>query len=82
MRVIAKKEFDSNSNKFFDFVQQKEPIMVERTDGQLFLITKVEYDEEPLSADEQAKIQRGLDDIKAGRVTRIKDVNNIWESIL
>ena len=77
MRVIAKQEFDSNSNKFFDFVQQKEPIMVKRTDGHLFLITHVDYDEEPLSAEEQAKIQRGMEDIKAGRVTRIKDVNNI-----
>jgi hypothetical protein len=27
-------------------------------------------------------IERGEDDIKAGRVTRIKDVKNIWESIL
>ncbi len=53
------------------------------------VIAKKEFDsksifvqqKEPLSADEQAKIQRGLDDIKAGRVTRIKDVNNIWESI-
>jgi hypothetical protein len=27
-------------------------------------------------------IERGEEDIKAGRVTRIKDVKNIWESIL
>ncbi len=27
-------------------------------------------------------IERGEKDIKAGRVTRISDVNNIWESIL
>ena len=26
-------------------------------------------------------IERGEEDMKAGRVTRIKDVNNIWESI-
>ncbi len=27
-------------------------------------------------------IERGEEDVKAGRVTRIKDVNNIWDSIL
>lgn len=27
-------------------------------------------------------IEKGIADIKAGRVTEIKDVNNIWESIL
>ena len=27
-------------------------------------------------------IERGEEDIKAGRVTRIKDINNIWDSIL
>jgi len=27
-------------------------------------------------------IERGEEDIKAGRVTRIKDVKNIWDSIL
>ena len=27
-------------------------------------------------------VEKGIADIKAGRVTRIKDVNNIWESIL
>jgi hypothetical protein len=27
-------------------------------------------------------IERGKEDIKAGRVTKITDTNNIWESIL
>lgn len=27
------------------------------------------------------KIERGEEDIKAGRVTRIKDIKNVWESI-
>ena len=27
-------------------------------------------------------LEKGIADIKAGRVTRIKDANNIWESIL
>jgi len=27
-------------------------------------------------------IERGIADIKAGRVTKINDVDNIWESIL
>jgi len=27
-------------------------------------------------------LEKGIADVEAGRVTRIKDVNNIWESIL
>ncbi len=27
-------------------------------------------------------IERGEEDIKAGRVTRIKDIKNVWDSIL
>jgi len=27
-------------------------------------------------------IERGEEDIKSGRVTRIKDINNVWDSIL
>ena len=72
MRVIAKKEFDSNSTEFFDFVQKKEPIMVERTDGQLFLITRIDYDNTPLSAEEKAKIQKSIEDIEAGKYKTFK----------
>ena len=35
-----------------------------------------------LTKEELIAIQKGLDDIKNGRTTKIKDVNNIWESIL
>ena len=38
---------------------------------------KTRYDEEFAK-----QIASGEDDIKNGRVTRIKDVQNIWESIL
>lgn len=31
---------------------------------------------------EYLQSQKGLEDIKNGRTTKIKDVNNIWESIL
>ena len=35
-----------------------------------------------LTKEELIAIQKGLDDIKNGKTTKIKDVNNIWESIL
>lgn len=35
-----------------------------------------------LSMDELFSVQKGLEDIKNGRTTKIKDINNIWESIL
>ena len=37
---------------------------------------------ELITKEELVAIQKGLEDIKNGRNTKIKDVNNIWESIL
>lgn len=37
---------------------------------------------ELITKEELVAIQKGLEDIKNGRTTKIKDVNNIWESIL
>lgn len=38
--------------------------------------------EETYSPEFIAEIKNGEDDIKKGRFTRVKDVQNIWESIL
>ena len=35
-----------------------------------------------ITKEELVTIQKGLEDIKNGRTTKIKDANNIWESIL
>lgn len=35
-----------------------------------------------LNPDNVAIVEKGKADAEAGRVTRVKDVNNIWESIL
>ena len=53
---------------------------------------KIEFKAEDLTEREKAinhygkefveKIERGEEDIKAGRVISIEDINNIWESIL
>lgn len=37
---------------------------------------------EHITKEELVTIPKGLEDIKNGRTTKIKDVNNIWESIL
>ena len=39
-------------------------------------------DPDSLTKEELIAIQKGLEDIKNGRTTKIEDVNNIWESIL
>ena len=43
---------------------------------------EVAYSSELITKEELVAIQKGLEDIKNGRTTKIKDVNNIWESIL
>ena len=37
---------------------------------------------ELITKEELIAIPKGLEDIKNGRTTKIKDVNNVWESIL
>ena len=45
-------------------------------------VDEVTSSSELITKEELIAIQKGLEDIKNGRTTKIKDVNNIWESIL
>ncbi len=45
-------------------------------------VDEVTSSSELITKEELVTIQKGLEDIKNGRTTKIKDVNNIWGSIL
>ena len=45
-------------------------------------VDEVTSSSELITKEELVAIQKGLEDIKNIRITKIKDVNNIWESIL
>lgn len=80
MQIISTREFRANQKKYFDLAE-RETIFVARRNARPIVIS-VADDDDYLSKAELLSIQKGLEDIKNGRTTKIKDINNIWESIL
>ena len=78
MQVITAKEFSDNQQKYFDLAEQ-EPVFITRENARPIVIDIAEDD---LTEKEIRAIQKGAEDIKTGRTTPIKDIHNIWESIL
>lgn len=80
MQIITTREFRANQKKYFDLAES-EIIFVARRNARPIVIS-VADDDDYLSKAELLAIQKGMEDIKNGRTTKIKDINNIWESIL
>ena len=80
MQIVSTREFRANQKKYFDLAES-ETVFVARTNARPIVIS-VADDDDYLSKAELLSIQKGLEDIKNGRTTKIKDINNIWESIL
>lgn len=80
MQIITTREFRANQKKYFDLAES-ETVFVARKNARPIVISVVD-DDDYLSKAELLSIQKGLEDIKNGRTTKIKDINNIWESIL
>lgn len=80
MQIITTREFRANQKKYFDLAE-RETIFVARRNARPIVIS-VADDDDYLSKAELLAIQKGMEDIKNGRTTKIKDINNIWESIL
>lgn len=80
MQIVTTREFRANQKKYFDLAE-RETIFVARKNARPIVIS-VADDDDYLSKAELLSIQKGLEDIKSGRTTKIKDINNIWESIL
>ena len=80
MQIITTREFRANQKKYFDLAES-ETIFVARRNARPIVIS-VADDDDYLSKAELLAIQKGMEDLKNGRPTQIKDINNIWESIL
>ena len=75
MQVIRTREFRANQKKYFDLAAH-ETIYVARRNEPPILIS-VANDEDMLTKEELLSIQKGLDDVKNGRVKRMEK----WESL-
>lgn len=75
MQVISTREFRANQKKYFDLAE-RETVFVARRNAQPILIS-VAKDEDMLTREELLSIQKGLDDLKNGRISRMEK----WESL-
>nr|MBP7472836.1 prevent-host-death protein [Prevotella sp.] len=80
MQIVTTKEFRANQKKYFDLAES-ETVLIVRKDARPIVIN-VAADDDFLSREELFAIQKGLDDIKNGKTTRIENINNIWRDIL
>ena len=83
MQVISTREFRDNQKKYLDLVDKNERVIVQRGRKKAYELKPLDETEYILSDPEiMESIRQGIEDIKEGRVTRIKDPKNIWDSIL
>lgn len=86
MRIITSREFREKQRAYLELAEREKVIIHRGKNRKPVLLTPISESEESdmYFSDPHviASIQRGIEDIKAGRITRIKDPKNIWESIL
>lgn len=83
MRVISSREFRDNQKLYFDLADQNEQVIVQRGKDKAYMLIPI-TESDRLSANPALvqKIREAEKAISEGRTTKIKDANNIWESIL
>ena len=80
MQVISSREFRANQKKYFELAE-KELVLVSRKNKRPVVLYIAEDDDMP-SKEELQSIQRGIEDIRAGRTIKIENIEDIWASIL
>lgn len=80
MEIITAKELRANQKKYLD-IAADEPVFIMRRNASPVVLTSADDFYIP-TKEELLAIQKGLNDIQEGKGTKIKDINNIWESIL
>lgn len=81
MQVITAREFREKQAFVFDKIDAGDEVIIRRGKKN-YIITAVEDKDMTISDELRLKIAKAREDIKSGRSTKIKDINNIWESIL
>ena len=83
MRIISSREFNDNQKLYFDLADQNEQIIVQRgKDKAYMLIPITESDRLSTNPALINKIKDAERAIREGKMTKINDIDNIWESIL
>jgi len=86
MRIITTREFRENQKSYFDLAEKERVIVHRGKNKKPVLLTPIEESEESdiyfSNFNVIASILRGIEDLKEGRLTGIKDTKNIWPDIL
>ena len=86
MRIISTREFRENQKSYFDMAEKERVIIHRGKNRKPVLLTPIEEGDETIlyfsDPNVLASIKQGIDDVRNGRITIIKDLKNIWESIL
>jgi len=86
MRIISTREFRENQKSYFDLAEKERIIVHRGKNRKPVLLTPIEESEETdmYFSDPAviASIKQGIEDVKKGKITTIKDLKNIWADIL
>lgn len=86
MRIITTREFRENQKSYFDLAEKERIIIHRGKNRKPVLLTPIEESEETdiyfSDPAVMASIRQGIEDVKKGKVTSIKDLKNIWADIL
>ena len=86
MRIITSREFRENQKNYFDLAESERIIIHRGKNRKPVLLMPIDESEETdiYFSDPAvlAAIKKGIEDVKNGKVTTIKDLKNIWASIL
>lgn len=83
MVIVSSREFRDHQKKYFDLVDQNEQIIVQRGKDKAYVIIPLN-DVDRLSVNDQLiqTVQEAESEYSKRKTKRIKDPDNIWESIL
>ncbi len=85
MKIITTREFRENQKAYFDLAETERVIVHRGKNRKPVLLTPVDqsvetdiYFSDPAVL---ASIKQGIEDVKAGKITRISDLKDIWADI-
>lgn len=85
MRVISSREFREKQKDYLDLAESERVIIHRGKNRKSVLLTPIdESTETDIFSDPNIlnAIKQGIEDVKAGRVTTIRDLKNIWADII
>jgi len=82
MKIITTREFRENQKTYFDLAETERVIIHRGKNRKPVLLTPIDESTETdiffSNPAVLASIRQGLEEVKAGKITRISDLKNIW----